>query len=389
MASASVFGRRRCVWGRFKYGKRFLRLQGPIEGTAEYLEREGLSDSDAFYDNTTPFQVAAPTEFANQLSSCTEPKEPSRYLSLADWPPLPSQNDNYLNMSGTTHPIRPSSNFILELYPYSAERQWTSVPPVDTPLAWPQVFEVPTEIWGEIAVLSGLRAIARLCAVSQSFYSTFSPILYGRMVTTDPALTREQTTLLTNTLRHPSAVLKNLNLSPRPGMLVQSLCLPSVGYRSFNLADYIGALRGLVETQCPFLEVKVARGAALRTLKWDSGLGINELGALLLTPGDFPNLKKLSVNCIELEKLSPDKPSHTFDILRLPNLEKLECSFKAQIWSGDYKSGDTSVYEEWRPTWCSLRQIFEALPVSSPHLHTLVLQLTLNSYDSPWEVDLN
>jgi hypothetical protein len=175
---------------------------------------------------------------------------------------------------------------------------------------WLQFLEVPLEIWAEVAALSGRQSIARLSAVSHAFYSIFSTILYGDMTVTARALTWQQAQLLIRTL---------CEHSHSPTQSIRTLCLPGMGYyRAIDMSQCLGALRGLLDT-APLKaakfskEIRVVRGAALRTLKWDSEMGANELSCLLLTPGYFPNLKELSVAC-GVDSLAQEKEPTQFDV---------------------------------------------------------------------------
>ncbi|KAJ7607792.1 hypothetical protein DFH06DRAFT_1486431 [Mycena polygramma] len=229
--------------------------------------------------------------------------------------------------------------------------------------AWPQILQVPLEIWLQVAALSGRQSIARLCGVSHVFHSIFAAILYRNM-TTDPPLAWKKTELLVRTLREaPSPLASNLHL----GEMIRSLCLPGMGYPDIYLSHCMEALRNLVETS-PLregLSDPPLRGAALRDLKWDWETGSNELATLLLTPGYFPNLKELS-------------------FMQVRDLEKLECILSL--------SGLT--HAEWQHSWAVFRHALGALQTSSPTLHTLILRIDLHTwmltdsdYGQVYEVD--
>jgi hypothetical protein len=161
-------------------------------------------------------------------------------------------------------------------------------------MPWPQILEVPPEIWTHVAALSGRQSIARLAAVSHAFYSVFAAILY-RDMTTNPPLYFLEDDLLMRTLWESHSPLA---FKPHPTQLIRSLCVP--GYLSRELSQYLDALRNLIEiSPSTAVSGQLVRGAALRALKWDSAVGADELAGLLCTPGYFPNLKELAVTCGE------------------------------------------------------------------------------------------
>ncbi|KAJ6535114.1 hypothetical protein B0H19DRAFT_1241304 [Mycena capillaripes] len=105
------------------------------------------------------------------------------------------------------------------------------------------------------------------------------------------------------------------------------------------------------------------RGAALRTLKWD--LSETEPLGILLTPGYyFPNLKELSVSG------ASDEDQTSYDYLRIPGLEKLEC-----CWTFSDK------YETWCRLWSALYKALDILPSTSPLLHALKFRIVLYGQD--------
>lgn len=151
---------------------------------------------------------------------------------------------------------------------------------------------VPPEIWAQIATLSGRQAIARLSAASYDFYTVFASILYRNM-TDKPPLHQMSTDLLVRTLRESHSSLK---FNPR--RLISRLTLPGSRYLPNELAQCLGALRNLVDAPCnEQFPGQVVRGAALRAITWDSSTGTDELADFLSTPGYFPNLRELSVDC--------------------------------------------------------------------------------------------
>ncbi|KAJ7657465.1 hypothetical protein DFH06DRAFT_1409801 [Mycena polygramma] len=164
------------------------------------------------------------------------------------------------------------------------------------------ILEVPPEIWEQVATVSGRQGIARLCAVSHTFYSIISPLLYG--MTTHPSLTRTQSALLTRTIRRVRA-----SIHP-----IHAIKIVSFSGNSRQCRD---ALWNLADISSPGQPI---RGALLQSLEWNlpetAGLRI------LLAPGYFPNLKQISV-CATV-----DKSKTGFDFVRIPGLEKLEFSLK-------------------------------------------------------------
>ncbi|KAJ7817295.1 hypothetical protein B0H14DRAFT_2843035 [Mycena olivaceomarginata] len=112
----------------------------------------------------------------------------------------------------------------------------------------------------------------------------FASILYRNM-TDKPPLHQMSTDLLVRTLRESHSSLKF-----NPCRLISRLTLPGSRYLPNELAQCLGALRNLFPGQ-------VVRGAALRAITWDSSTGTDELADFLSTPGYFPNLRELSVDC--------------------------------------------------------------------------------------------
>ncbi|KAJ7666810.1 hypothetical protein DFH06DRAFT_1469990, partial [Mycena polygramma] len=153
---------------------------------------------------------------------------------------------------------------------------------------WPQILEVPPEIWAEVASLSGRQSVARLAAVSPSFYSIFSGMLYAEMAT---GLTGEQNGLFWRTLCElPSSLKFNVH----PVRLIHSL--RGMDYSEIPLAQRLDGLRNLVAMSTTMFSGQLIQGAALRVLKWTAE-GADELVGILSQPGHFPNLKELSVVC--------------------------------------------------------------------------------------------
>jgi hypothetical protein len=144
-----------------------------------------------------------------------------------------------------------------------------------------QILEIPPEIWEQVAAVSGRQAIARLCAASRAFHSLFASLLYST-ATTKPPLTPAQSNLLIRTLSEAHTSWRK----PHPVQVVKSFSF-AMAWDSQQCCD---ALRNLFEVTSG----QLIRGAALRTLEWNSP-ETDELKTLL-TPGYFPNLKELSVS---------------------------------------------------------------------------------------------
>ncbi|KAJ7457458.1 hypothetical protein FB451DRAFT_1274950 [Mycena latifolia] len=240
-----------------------------------------------------------------------------------------------------------------------------------------EVLEVPPEIWALVVALSGRQSIGRLCAVSHRFYSIFTPLLYS--TTTEPPLTAPQSALLIRTLRKAHTSLL------RPHLVhIQSLSLSD--YHGIDTPQCLAALRNLMEIR---LDGHPMRGSALRTLKWSLSRGTEELARLLRTPGNFPHLKEISVEC--------RGKTARFDFIQIPNLEKLECFLSLAALSYDFafQGGPREVsiaqeYKAWATVWSVLAEALMTLPSSSPHLKTLNLELHMyaentNSESAPWD----
>ncbi|KAJ7642726.1 hypothetical protein DFH06DRAFT_605930 [Mycena polygramma] len=229
--------------------------------------------------------------------------------------------------------------------------------------------KVPPEIWGLVATLSSRSSIVHLCAVSHRFYSIFSPLLYR--MTCDPPLTVVQSSLLMRTIR---AALK-----PHPALLIRSLSInrSSRSYKVNNLYCR-EAIEQLVDISSPS-----CRGAMLRALEWNSPAGIDELGALLRTPGYFPNLKKISVRS--------EGRNAGFEFLHCPYLEEIECSLiLGDDCAAYYACGDDAAYyETWRPLWDAMGEALKLIPLYSPLLHTLKLKIFSRPFrgsgSPPWD----
>ncbi|KAJ7454540.1 hypothetical protein B0H11DRAFT_260176 [Mycena galericulata] len=213
------------------------------------------------------------------------------------------------------------------------------------------IMDVPPELWAVVAKLCDRQALVQLCAVSHTFYVIFSPLLYGTRTTTPP-LTGAQAERLIETL--------GAERTPHPGPLVRRLAFPSHSsyFRQIDGQTYLAALRRLFD---PPRGGHPVRPAALCALEWDlpdESLA-EALGSLLRTPGCFPNLKEIIVQC-------PDSCTR-FDFLSIPNLDSIGVSLTV------------SDYEKWRPSCDALSAEFMWLPILSPFLHSLQLKLSMST----------
>ncbi|KAJ7468104.1 hypothetical protein FB451DRAFT_1369141 [Mycena latifolia] len=227
-----------------------------------------------------------------------------------------------------------------------------------TPISTGAILDVPPELWGLVAKSSGRQSLARLSSVSHGFHAILSPLLYGT-ATTDPPLSGTQATLLIEMLGTMSM--------PHPGLFVRRLVFPP-----YWIARRINAQACLAALECLFDapgDGRPVRGSALRALEWGEREVMDALGPLLCTPGYFPNLKEILIQC-------PSSCTR-FDFLRIPRLEKIEVDLSVRG------------YETWRPSLDALSAELVTLPLSSPLLHTLKLKLTMvevtASESPPWD----
>ncbi|KAJ7457482.1 hypothetical protein FB451DRAFT_1275018 [Mycena latifolia] len=217
--------------------------------------------------------------------------------------------------------------------------------------------DFPPEIWALVVAISGRQSTGRLCAVSHRFYSIFTPLLYS--TTTNMLLSGAQSDLLLRTLgdAHESS------LSPNPASVVQTLAVPWLGrgYRRLEARDGLAALRNLVGVP---LGGESMRGSALRALEWNVSEGTRQLAKLLSTPGNFPNLKEISVKCKE--------GAASLALFQIPNLEKIGCSL--ELSPGRIQA---TQYAAWPLAWSALGRALKRIPSSSPLLQTLNLKLEM------------
>ncbi|KAJ7646453.1 hypothetical protein DFH06DRAFT_1210582 [Mycena polygramma] len=210
-----------------------------------------------------------------------------------------------------------------------------------------QLLEVPLEVWEQVAVFSGRQAIARLCVTSNAFYSGFAPLLYS--ITSDPALTVTQSQRLVLTL---SQAKSSPRIPPLIG-LIKSVSFAGSDLRLCQCEDALSSLFGLSPSGLSI------RGATLRRLTWNFPATYDQALSILLRPGCFPNIKEISVTSSSVGE------EGSFDYLRIPGLEKLECSW-------------TFINQHGPRTFSDLAEALELLPSSSPLLHTLKLRLDID-----------
>ncbi|KAJ6590030.1 hypothetical protein DFH09DRAFT_1307484 [Mycena vulgaris] len=221
--------------------------------------------------------------------------------------------------------------------------------------------DIPPELWALIASFSSRQSVARLCSVSHRFYSTFSELLYVNVV--DPPLTAVQSAQLIKTLGDA----QTLSWKPHPATLIRKLGLKGVcrgGFRNKPTADENQASLKALRNLYPLALDDLIRGSALRALHWNLEAGIDELGKILAAPGAFPNLKELIV--------SSKGCNNNFNFVQIRGLEMLDDEY--------YQIGNKLCYR--------LAEAMQMLPLSSPLLHTLQMQLIIPEsefHPSPWE----
>ncbi|KAJ7661731.1 hypothetical protein B0H17DRAFT_1212189 [Mycena rosella] len=217
------------------------------------------------------------------------------------------------------------------------------------------ICDVPPELWALIAKASSRQALARLCAVSRIFNAVFSPLLYA-MATNYPPLSGAQTTRLIEMLQ--------ATRTPYPALLVRRLAfLPNGICRRTNVQDCLAALGRLFDASDSGQPV---RGSALRTLEWHIWGNMDALGPLLCTPGCFPNLIEINIQC----SLSCTR----FDFLRLPNLEKIEVSLT------NVRAAEGQHVPSW-DAYATLRAAINELRF--PSLATLELSVDAANFTAP------
>ncbi|KAJ7188784.1 hypothetical protein C8R46DRAFT_1341455 [Mycena filopes] len=232
----------------------------------------------------------------------------------------------------------------------------------DTNTALPDVnydvSDVPPELWAHVSTFASRQSIARLCTTSRYFHSLFSPLLYENIV--DPPLDRAQSSALIAALSGP----QRSNGQPHPAARIRQLRLvDGGGYRK----------RAAIESERqPVIQLlrnmytgphgqQLTHGSVLRALHWHLAAGLDDLGRIVGVPGRFPNLKELVV--------STAGTNSNFNFLQIGGLEILGFTLDLDIYDHDYDSGNRLCYK--------LAEALQTLPLSSPHLHTLRLEVKI------------
>ncbi|KAJ7469285.1 hypothetical protein B0H11DRAFT_1392750 [Mycena galericulata] len=217
------------------------------------------------------------------------------------------------------------------------------------------ILHVPSELWELVSECCSRHALAHLCAVSQAFYAIFYPLLYGKRTTTPP-LTGAQAERLIETL--------GAERTPHPGPLVRRLVFPSWSSSPSRPSRRIDGQACLAALRHLFSPGPLVWPSALCSLEWDLKWSGDESLAvaawpLLRSPGCFPNLKEIIIEC-------PDSCTR-FDFLRIPNLENVGVSLTV------------SDHEAWRPSCDALGAELVLLPILSPLLQSLKLNLSMSA----------
>ncbi|KAF7297959.1 hypothetical protein HMN09_01016800 [Mycena chlorophos] len=143
-------------------------------------------------------------------------------------------------------------------------------------------YELPTELLLFIAAFSSRQSLGRLCCVSRRFCSVFVYPLHENILDLDA----RQSLLLASTLRDANPP----SWRPHPAELIRTLMLTDAD----GDVQWF-ALEGKRTIENLFRCVPGGGGSPLRTLHWSVSSFMDDLGRLLLTPGNFPHLKELFV----------------------------------------------------------------------------------------------
>ncbi|KAJ6589994.1 hypothetical protein DFH09DRAFT_1359026 [Mycena vulgaris] len=231
-----------------------------------------------------------------------------------------------------------------------------------------RISDVPPELWSIIASSLSRQSLAQLCAVSRRFYSMFSRHLYGNII--DPLLTPVQSTHLMKTLSDAQTP----DWRPHSATLIRQLGVTST-CRLWNPASTIpipAASLGLRNLYALIPPSERARGSLLRVLHWHLEASLDDLGRILGVPGHFPNLKELDVSSTGINK--------NFNFMQIRGLEVLGIKFTLSGQLTDEDNGNRLCYK--------LAETIQMLPMSSPLLHTLRLNIIIPYNDEeifPWE----
>ncbi|KAJ7276962.1 hypothetical protein C8J57DRAFT_1223666 [Mycena rebaudengoi] len=228
---------------------------------------------------------------------------------------------------------------------------------------------VPPELWALIASFSSRWTIAHLCLLSRTFNIIFSPHLYMNLL--EPCLTAEQSSLLLRTIRQqPSPA----SIFHHPASLIRKLSVTDGGFTlkpaKFKVQARCSA-RALDNLR--LLPLSGQRGASLlRVLHRGITAGIQELGKILSSPGNFPHLRELVVtsrgNNASVDVLN------FYKFIQIPGLEVLGCDIEpARFNYEQHRVAEKMCY--------NLSEALKMLPFSSPRLRALMLKLSLDYFE--------
>ncbi|KAF7297980.1 hypothetical protein HMN09_01018900 [Mycena chlorophos] len=205
--------------------------------------------------------------------------------------------------------------------------------------------QLPNELLLLIAAFSSRQTIGRLCCVSRRFCSVFIYPLYKNILDLD----EKQSLLLGSTLRKAN----QSSWRPHPAELIRTLMLTDgKGKVKWSSVDGIRTVENL------FCCVPGGGGSPLRTLHWSVCTFIDELGRLLLTPGNFPHLKELFVKS--------DGSNRNFLFMHKGGLDTFSLELAVDL-DDKYESLLIS----------KLGESMHMLPTTSPALRSLSLRLDL------------
>ncbi|KAJ7032790.1 hypothetical protein C8F04DRAFT_646532 [Mycena alexandri] len=202
--------------------------------------------------------------------------------------------------------------------------------------------EVSAELWTLIASFASRQSVARLCAASRTFHSTLSATLYTDVL--HPPLTATQSSRLIRTLRTETAI------QPHPATFIRELGFKDGGMSAIRARDQASSdvFKNLFRL--------IGSGSPLRVLHWNMDAGLDELGQLLGTPEQFPNLRELCV--------SSNGTNNNFNFVQAKGLDVLQLNITI------YSSGNNLALR-----LNKLGEAIQMLPTSSPLLDELKLKL--------------
>ncbi|KAJ6497518.1 hypothetical protein C8R45DRAFT_129589 [Mycena sanguinolenta] len=207
------------------------------------------------------------------------------------------------------------------------------------------ISQMPVELWAMVADFASRSSVACLCGVSRHFHTLFLPTLYRNTI--HPPLTAAQTALFLQTL----ASKKPASGQPHPALLVREL----------GLVDTVGSEIILDSSTISKALKRLHLAEGLRTLEWTLAAGVDDLGKIFGAPGRFPHLRELVVSC--------KGKNNNFNFAQIPGLEVLELHINLAELMDMYDIGAKAIYK--------LSQALGMLASSSPHLHTLGLNLKI------------